>query len=69
MAKKQYLSLTGLQEYDDLIKNEITELDTSVLQNAKNHFNNNVGSATKTYVDESVAQKTMVQIITWGDDD
>lgn len=68
MATKKYLSYDGLEQYDDLIKNEITTINASTLSDAKSHSDNNLATA-QTYTDNAVAQKSQVQIITWGADD
>ena len=62
--QKKYLSIDGLTEYDGLIKNEIADS----LLNAKNYSDANLSTA-QTYIDNAVAQKSLVQIITWGVDD
>ena len=68
MSVKKFLSLDGLQEYDALLKEEITENNTEILSSAKTHSDNNLVTA-KTYADNAVAQKSQVQIITWEADD
>ena len=65
---KKYLSLEGLQNYDDLIKEEITSANTTTLSSAKSYSDTNLSTA-KSYTDNAVAQKSQVQIITWGADD
>lgn len=68
MTTKKYLSLEGLQNYDDLIKEEITSSNSTTLSSAKSHSDSNLSTA-KTYADNAVAQKSQVQFITWGADD
>lgn len=65
---KKYMSLERLQEYDDLIKTEISEADTATLESAKSHSDANLAAA-QVYADNAAAQKSQVQIITWGADD
>lgn len=65
---KKYLSLDRLQEYDALLKQEIVDGNDTVLTSAKSHSNDNLATA-KTYTDNAVAQKSQVQIITWGEND
>lgn len=66
--QKKYLSLDGLEIYDDLIKVEITNSNASTLLDAKSHSDANLATAQE-YADNAVAQKSQVQIITWGADD
>lgn len=46
MAERKFLSLDGLQEYDELIKAEIAEGDSSALASAKSHTNTEIGKIT-----------------------
>lgn len=67
MAKK-FLSLEKLEEYDALIKEDIVGYASAALTSAKSHSDTNLATS-KNYTDTSVAQKSQVQIITWGADD
>lgn len=64
MENKKYVSLDGLTIYDDLIKEEIAEADSSTLLSAKSYSDTNLDTA-KVYADNAVSQKSQVQIITW----
>ena len=68
MSTKKYLSLDRLEEYDALIKEKIDNGDSSILTDAKTYTDGLIDE-NKTYVDNAVAQKSQVQIITWEADD
>lgn len=68
MDTKKYLSYDGLEQYDGLIKNEIITSSANTLLDAKSHADNHLITA-QSYTDDAVAQKSLVQIITWGADD
>lgn len=71
MAKKQYLDLTGL----NTLVNEIKALLAGKASSSHKHAVSDVNglqdslNSAKTYTDQAVAQKSSVQIITWGVDD
>ena len=68
MAVKKYMSLERMEEYNDLIQAFINSGDSSTLSSSKSYSDTNLETA-QTYTDNAVAQKSQVQIITWGDED
>ena len=68
MATRKYLSLTRLEEYDELIKAKISSDDSAVLESAKDYTDDAI-EASKTYVDNAMSQKSQVQFVVWGADD
>lgn len=68
MAEIKYMGYESLKVYDALIKDEIVNKDAVVLSSAKSHSDENLITA-KTYTDNSVAQKSQIQIVTWEVDD